>query len=269
MLFAKSNGEGLQVKRKFRTRAVFLITVWILLLAVSLSLLSILLATFNSNPQSQSIVSLSWAGYIIAKDFVNPQLEVIAINASWIVPKVNASAGDGRSSAWIGIGGQSDKTLIQVGTEHNSLGGQENYYVWYELLPDFAVRVTDIAVSPEDTIVASITLINSDTNQWNIQISDVTNGQAFSSNVIYNSTRSSGEWILERPNVNNQISTLSDFGNITFRDCYININHLTGTIAKFPFSKIQMRNSQIAQLTSVSTLSADGSSFTVSYQRGS
>ncbi len=261
--------EGLQAKRKFRNRAVFLITVWTLLLVVSLSLLSILLATFNSNPQSHSIVSLSWAGYIISKNSTNPQLEIIAISASWIVPKVNASAGDGYSAAWIGIGGQSDKTLIQVGTEHTSLGGQENYYVWYELLPDFAVRLNDIAPSPGDTIVASITLINSDKNQWNIQISDVTNGQAFRNNVIYNSTRSSGEWILERPTVSNQISTLSDFGNITFSDCFVNINHVTGTIAKFPFSKIQMRNNQIAQLTSVSNLSADGSSFTASYQRGS
>jgi hypothetical protein len=88
----------LQEKRKFRTRAVFLIVVWILLLALSLALLSILLSLFASNPQGQSISSLSWAGYIIAKNPANPQLEVIAINASGIVPKINTSAGDGYSS---------------------------------------------------------------------------------------------------------------------------------------------------------------------------
>ena len=120
----KSEGENvLQEKRKFRTRAVFLILVWILLLALSLALLTILLSLFAVNPQGQSVSSLSWAGYIIAKNSANPQLEVIAINASWIAPKVNVSAGDGYSSAWIRIGGQSDKTLIQVGTEHDVVNG--------------------------------------------------------------------------------------------------------------------------------------------------
>ena len=100
----------------------------------------------------------SWAGYIIAKNPANPQLEVIAINASGIVPKINTSAGDGYSSPWIGIGGQSGKTLIQVGTEHDVVNGQETYNPWYELLPSFAVRLTDITVSPGDTMVAFISL---------------------------------------------------------------------------------------------------------------
>ncbi|MGD0072427.1 MAG: G1 family glutamic endopeptidase [Candidatus Bathyarchaeia archaeon] len=113
----------MQEKRKFRTRAVFLILVWILLLALSLALLTILLSLFAVNPQGQSVSSLSWAGYIIAKNSANPQLEVNAINASWITPKLNVSAGDGYSSAWIGIGGQFDKTLIQVGTEHDVVNG--------------------------------------------------------------------------------------------------------------------------------------------------
>ena len=257
----------MQEKRKFRTRAVFLILIWVLLLVLSLSLLSILASLFISNPQGQSVSSLSWAGYIIEKNS-NSHFEVIAVNASWIVPQVNASAGDGYSSAWIGIGGQLDKTLIQVGTEHDVVNGQETYYAWYELLPSFAVRLTSIAVSPGDTMIASINLVNSDTNQWSIQISDATTGQAFSRNVVYNSTRSSGEWIVERPTINNQISTLADFGNITFTGCHVNVNNVTGPIAKFSFSKIQMANSQNAELASVSALTAGGSSFTVSYLAG-
>ena len=92
---------------------------------LSLFLLSILASLFASNPQGQSISSLSWAGYTIEKNS-NPQFEVIGVNASWIVPKVNVSAGDGYSSAWIGIGGQLDKTLIQVGTEQDVVNGQEH-----------------------------------------------------------------------------------------------------------------------------------------------
>ncbi len=255
----------LQEKRKSRTRDVLLILIWVLLLVLSLSFLSILASLFASYPQS--ISSLSWAGYTIERNS-NPQFEVIAVSASWIVPKVNASAGNGYSAIWIGIGGELEKSLIQVGTEQDATNGQDTYAAWYELLPSFAVRLTGIAVSPGDTIIASINLVNSDTNQWSIQISDATTGQAFSQNVVYNSTRSSGEWIVERPTINNKIGTLADFGNITFTDCHVNVNNATGPIANFSFYKIQMANSQNAKLTSVSALTAGGSSFTVSYLAG-
>jgi hypothetical protein len=242
--------------------------IWIVLLLAMLSFLSALVAIFNSNPESRTIVSLSWAGYIISQSF-NPPLGVTAIEASWTVPQVNASAGDGYSSAWIGIGGQTDKTLIQVGTEHDSQGGQETYHAWYEMLPSFSVTINEVTIAPGDTIVASLTLINSDTNNWNIQLSDTTSGQAFNKNVVYNSTLSSGEWIVERPTINKQISTLCDFGNVPFSNCQINVNNVMGSISNFTYSKVRMTNQQNAPLASVSTLSADGSSFTVNYVAGS
>jgi hypothetical protein len=157
-----------------------LLLVWLLLLGSSLFLLSYLDNAFKSNPQSQSLNSLSWAGYVISDDFAVPPLEVTSISASWNVPSVNASFGDGYSSAWIGIGGQLDQTLIQAGTEQDSINGQPVYYVFYELLPDFAVAVSDITVSPGDLIDVSIALVDSSTNTWLIQIRDVTNGQSFS-----------------------------------------------------------------------------------------
>ncbi len=123
-----------------------------------------------------------------------------------MVPQLNVSAGDGYSSVWIGIGGQSEKSLIQVGTEQDLSGGQETYNAWYELLPDFSVTINGLTISPGDTIVASLTLTNAKANIWNIELSDSTNGQTFNLNVNYNSTLSSGEWILERPSINNQIS---------------------------------------------------------------
>jgi len=173
----------LQEKRKFRTSAVFLILVWVLLLVLSLFLLSILTSLFASNPQGEGFSSLSWAGYIIEKNS-DSKFEVIAVNASWIVPQVNASAGGGYSSTWIGIGGQLDKSLIQVGTEQDVIHGRSTYTAWYELLPSFAVTLTSITVSPGDTVVASINLVNSNTNLWSIQISDATTRQAFSQNVF-------------------------------------------------------------------------------------
>ncbi len=254
----------MQDKRKFRTRASILVVIWVILLVLSLLLLSILFSLFASNPESESISSLSWAGYITTKN-ANPQFEVVGISSSWTVPTLNDTAATGYSSAWIGIGGQLDKTLIQAGTEQDVVNGQENYYAWYELLPSFAIQLRTLTVSPGDTIVASINLVNPGTNQWSIQISDTTTGQTFGRDVLYNSTRSSGEWIVERPTINGQVSQLSNFGNTTFSNCRIDVSNITGSITKFPFSKIEMADSQSAPLTSVSNLSPDGSSFTVSY----
>ena len=252
-------------KSKLTKREKILILIWVFLLVLSLSLLSVLASILGRNPQEQSITTLSWAGYAVLKNS-NPNFEVTAINASWVVPEVNASAGDGSSSAWIGIGGQVDGTLIQAGTEQDAANGQATYYAWYELLPAFAVRLNSVGVSPGDIMVVSINLINSDGNLWRIQVTDETTGQAFSRNVVYNSTRSSGDWILERPTVKNRISTLADFGSVAFTSCYANVNSANGPIAQFSFSKIQMSNSQEVPLTSTSDLTDGKSSFTVSYR---
>jgi Peptidase A4 family len=250
--------------RKIRRRFIALLVVWIVLLLVTLSLLSALETFFNPNPEGRTIVSLSWAGYIVSQGF-NTKFEITAIKGSWTVPQVNATSGEGYSSMWIGIGGQSDKTLIQVGTEQDASVAGNTCYAWYELLPSYSVEINGITVKPGDAIVASLTLVQPNSSVWNIQLSDATNGQTFTLNVIYNSTQSSGEWILERPTVKNQISSLCDFGTVSFRNCQINMNSDSGPISNFTYSKIQMTNQQTATLASVSSLGPDGSSFNVSY----
>ena len=219
---------------------------------------------FSSNPEGRTLGSLSWAGYIVSQNF-NSQFGVTAIEASWTVPQLNVSAGDGYSSVWIGIGGQREKSLIQVGTEQDLSNGQETYNAWYELLPDYSVAINGLTISPGDTIVASLTLTNAKANIWNIELSDSTNGQTFIIGVSYNSSLTSGEWILERPSVNNQISNLSDFGNVPFSNCRVTVNNVQGSIDNFIYSKIQMTNQLSTSLASVSTLTSKGSGFIVNY----
>ena len=238
------------------------------MLLIALFGLSFLSEMFGNNLQRHSISSLSWSGYLVTSGFTSSQFEVVGINASWVVPQVNASAADGYSSAWVGIGGQSDTTLIQVGTEHNSFNGEASYSVWYELLPSYPQTI-NVSIQPQDTIVASITLTDSATDEWNIQITDVTNGQTFTQTVVYNSNRSSAEWILERPNVNGQISSLVDFRTVNFAGCYVNIGNSVAPIGKEGYSRIQMTNQQYTVLASVSDLGSDNESFTVTYARSS
>jgi hypothetical protein len=256
----------LQQKRKgWRTRAVFLILIWILLLAASLYLLDLLYTMFVNNPQGQGMLSKAWAGYVVASDLERPHEQVIGVNASWTVPRIGVFSSDAFSSAWIGIGGQFDKTLIQAGTEHDSVNGQEYYSAWYELLPDNAVRITDMRVSAGDLVTASITLVDSETNQWAIRIYDVTKGEGFYQTFIYNSSRLSAEWMVERPTVTDEVSMLANFGTLTFKDSYVKIGDNVGNIGSFPYSQVIMTNDLSLQLASVSPLSADGSSFNVTY----
>jgi len=252
---------------KISRRVIFLSVIWIVLLLTIFSFLTVLVGIFNSNPEGRTIVSISWAGYTISKGY-NTKVGVTNIEASWTVPQVNASESDGFSSAWIGVGGQTDKTLIQVGTEHDLINGKETYRTWYEMLPDFSVTINEVTIAPGDKIAASLTLTDSNTNLWNIKLSDITKGQSFKLNVNYASTLSSGEWIVERPSINNQISTMCDFGTVTFSNCQLDLNYIQGPIDNFSYSKIQMTNQLNEPLASVSTLSSDGSGFNVNYVSG-
>jgi hypothetical protein len=155
-----------------------------------------------------------------------------------------------------------------VGTEQDVVNGQMSYYAWYELLPNFAIRLNNVVVAPGNTMIASLNLVNSGKNIWSVKISDVTTGQYFSKNVVYNSTLSSGEWIMERPTINGQVSTLADFGKLTFTDCHVTVNNVSGSISKFAFFKIQMSNSVSAELASSSDVIHSGTDFTVSYIAG-
>ncbi|MCW4031157.1 MAG: G1 family endopeptidase, partial [Candidatus Bathyarchaeota archaeon] len=238
---------------------------WMFLLAASLSLLDLLHTTFINNPQGHGMLSKTWAGYIVASDLEKPHEQIVGINASWTVPRIGVFWSDAYSSAWIGIGGQFDKTLIQAGTEHDSINGQEYYSAWYELLPDKAVRITDMRISAGDLIIASINLVNSSTNEWAISINDVTKGEVFCQTFIYNSSRLSAEWIVERPIVNDEVSSLTNFGTLTFRDAYVKMGENFGKIGSFPYSQVIMTNDLSLQLASVSALNADGSSFNVTY----
>jgi hypothetical protein len=232
------------------------------------SFLAVLEGVFKSNPEGRTVGSLSWVGYVVSQSF-NSQSKVTAIEGSWIVPQANVSEGEGYSSAWVGVGGQTDKTLIQVGTEQDVTGTQANYYAWYEMLPAFSVRITGLTISPGDTLTASLILVDADTNVWGIQLSDISDGQTFSLNTIYASSLSSGEWIVERPTINNQITSLCDFGTVHFSNCQTTMNNTKAPIGNFTYSNIQMTNQQAVLLATASILSPDGAGFTADYVAGS
>jgi hypothetical protein len=223
------------------------------------------LASPNQTGNPPSFKISHWSGYIVASDIQNRSSVVSSVSASWTVPEIKSSENNTFSGVWVGIGGYGEDTLIQTGTEQECINGTFVYYAWYELLPDHLVRIPHINVRAGDTVTASISLINENTNTWSIEIADVTQNQRFKKTVVYDSSRLSAEWIVERPKVNGNISTLADFGNVTLTECKATLNDVTGAIDNFSFAQFIMVNAEDKPLVSVSSLDGDGESFTVSY----
>jgi hypothetical protein len=133
-----------------------------------------------------------------------------SIGGQWTVPTATQhTAGQAEASSdWIGIGGgcidggctATDSTLIQTGTEQDvSATGQATYNAWYELVPAPELQITSITVHPGDRMSASVSEVVNDSNAWTITITDLTNGQSFSTTVPYSSTHTTAEWIEETP----------------------------------------------------------------------
>ena len=223
-------------------------------------------------PTPNATSSINWAGYVVSSDLQNPQPTVTNVNASWTVPPVTISVNNTYSATWIGIGGQfnNDSSLIQCGTEQDSIFGQARYYAWYEILPDNSINIPRpiISVSAGDQIQASIQLANATTNQWNINITDMATTQTFQTNVTYISSQLTADWIVERPTVNGNILQLTNFGNETFTGCNASIGATESNIASFPWKALTMYTSAASsgssvQLTDVSDITPDGTGFTV------
>jgi hypothetical protein len=222
------------------------------------------LASPNQTANPPSFKISNWSGYIVASDIQNRSPVVSSVSASWTVHEIKPSENNTFSSVWVGIGGYEEDTLIQTGTAHECINGKFVYYAWYELVPDHLVRISNIQVQAGDAVTASISLINENTNTWSIEIADITLSERFKRTFVYNSSRLSAEWVVERPKVNGTISTLADFGNVTLTECKATIDGVTGVISSFSYAQFVMYDQEL-QLVTVSPLNDDGSSFTVSY----
>ena len=260
----KTHTQGSQAS--WKTSRIYLIALWMIMLTVSLSLI-VAFITFFQGSSSRRLTSLDWGGYIVVSNTNKPQPVIVGVSGSWTVPEVNVSPTDTFSSAWIGIGGYVDQTLIQTGTRHDSVNGSAKYSAWFELLPNYLATITNMSISQGDKIVASINLADKIKNEWTVEIVDETNGQRFKQNFVYNSSRLSAEWIIEKPTINGSLSSLADFGSITFTDSKVTMDTKVGTISDFPFSQFIIYNRQNTALVTVSSLFSNGASFTIKYSK--
>lgn len=135
-----------------------------------------------------------------------------AIKGSFNVPTVStSSSGQQFSSAWLGIGGDTDSTLIQAGIEEDNLGGTALYSAWTEVLPQ-AEHPLRMTINPGDTI--TVTIVESAKNAWKITVADVSTGATASRKVRYKSSGASAEAILERPCIQSPCNTVADLASL-------------------------------------------------------
>jgi Peptidase A4 family len=165
--------------------------------------------------------SSNWSGYAETGTYTG-------VTGTWTVPSVAATSSSTYSATWIGVDGFNDDDLIQTGTEQDYYGGAAHYDAWWEILPaaETEISPTSDPVSPGDRMSGAIYETSSTTTTttsygffrrttsehvWAITISDTTKGWSFTTDQGYSGPGSSAEWVVEAPEVNGRIASLSHY----------------------------------------------------------
>jgi hypothetical protein len=202
--------------------------------------------------------SLNWSGYVAS------QGTFTSVSGTWTVPSVaNTAAQPAADATWVGIGGVSSHDLIQAGTQaitNSGSGNNVTYQAWYELLPS-DMQTISLPVHAGDSV--SVSLAETSSNVWTISFTNHTTGSTYTTNVNYNSSLSSAEWIEEMPTANIGFIPLDNFGSVSFSGASAVDNGDTVTIAGANAQAISMITQGNQTLATPSALGSDGASFTV------
>jgi len=215
------------------------------------------------------VYSLNWAGYAVPAE----EYTVTGVAGSFIVPQVTCTKQTTYVALWAGIDGYNDSTVEQAGILAECSGGKAYYSAWYEFYPSPSVTISGFTVKPGDHIYVSVAYLGN--GEFNITLIDYTEHETFSTTgSVSGALLSSAECILERPTVAGQLTALANFGTAYFGQdytgiqgtCYATISGSTKSFGSFnSVTEIVMVTNSGKVLAQPSSLSSDGSSFTVAY----
>jgi hypothetical protein len=209
--------------------------------------------------------STNWSGYAVTPASGG----ITAVTSTFTVP-TGGVIPPGFAATWAGIGGYNSSDLIQAGVAESSLPSLpelgDQYYAWYELLPNAETQLTgcsgdaNCTVTPGDAVTVHIFQIGS--TEWTISVADAGHW-SWTSNVSYQSSNSSAEWIHEAPTVEGLQSLLANTGTTSFgpTSTYV-AGGQTLTIAQGSPTQIDLSPGLINEATP-SALAGDGQSFDV------
>jgi hypothetical protein len=239
----------------------------------------------SASTTAQQASSENWAGYVIGGSSSTKQFK--SVSGSWVAPTAKCTSGQSYSAFWIGLGGAGDtQALEQDGTEADcTASGTPSYFAWYELVPSAPVKV-DLAVHAGDHMSSKVSV---DGSNVTVLLSNQTTGQSFTKTLqMSNPDVSSAEWIAEAPSACGQSVSdctplsLADFGTVQFTGASATTTDgHTGTISDSDWSSAavtlspgasssgfgdtQFASQDTAAGATPSSLSSDGSSFSVAW----
>jgi hypothetical protein len=208
--------------------------------------------------------SNNWSGYAVTGSLFTQA------KGSWIVPVVDCTAVPNSSASfWVGIDGWVTDTVEQTGTDSDCDGERATYYAWYEFAPRGGVTILSVPVWPGDQMSAEI---DYDDPYFTVTITNETTGKSFTTrSTVAGARRESAEWIAELNSYH-----LSDFGTVSFGVDFTDVSgtnyavdsSTTGQISDFGkhvWQSIMAAGEGLREAVP-SSLSADGSSFTVTWK---
>jgi len=152
--------------------------------------------------------SLNWSGYAFPRPTGH---RITRVTSTFVVPTVSGTT-PGFGSTWAGIGGFSSQDLIQAGVEEDYINGLgPTYNAWFEVLPQSETPIAGCSgdpkctVRPGERVTVDIHTVGPLVRKqhWEIDIIDAGHWR-FRKGIVYVSTYSSAEWILEAPTVGGQ-----------------------------------------------------------------
>ena len=224
-----------------------------------------------------STCSLNWAGYSVP----GAPGSVKEVRGSWIVPTTSCDSVPTLAAYWVGIDGFNSSTVEQTGILTGCFGGVPVYAAWYEFYPAPLTTFSNIAVFPGDNISASVSY-DGLSGKFTAAIADLTQGTSNSTTqAVLGASRSSAEWIVERPSICLFVCTpvpLSNFTLVSLGSNYTEVsqtNNATiagkqgdiGDFANWAITMVSMPNGPA--LSQPTSLTPDGTSFqTVFFHSG-
>jgi hypothetical protein len=210
-----------------------------------------------------------WAGYKVT---TTSDKLVTGVSGWWRVPSIPSTSERRESSAWVGIGGGGSYPtykIIQLGTNHNSSNNKVSYWAWYWYAEagDGCFWINGLNIQAGDVISA---FISYGSTGWFLEMDVSRSGsppQGWNQLFSTHSDQLSAEWIVERPKIDG-LSTLANFGSVTFGGCLATVGGKSGSINSFSYDDFIMTSDGTGDgtvLASPSSLSLDGKSFTVYY----
>jgi hypothetical protein len=207
-------------------------------------------------PANQN-TSHNWSGYAATGG------PYTAVAGTWTVPQPMVTGGNGIGATWVGIGGVTNRDLIQAGTQDaTSGGGQAQFQAWIEMLPAASQQVP-LAVSPGDSVTVSITEQGGGSGTWQISLTNNTTGQTYQTTADYASSESSAEWIEEAPSGPGGILPLDNFNTVSFTAASASKADTSVNLTEAGAQPITMVNANNQALATPSAIGSDGSTFSV------